>query len=180
MADLALAPTTKTRKRIDYVLAAAYIAGGMTYKEAAAKLGCTVGSLHVGMSTKGLTKAAREANLQLREMTSPSNVLKAASDILRNDLSNELQKTTQALSKISVKGGLRKLKQRMDVIEPLARAGKTVHSWEAEDKPGMVERTSLKADIIDIQAQPLQLHNGAMCTPNDVSTCKADDNDYSI
>lgn len=146
----------KKQKKIDYTLASVYLAAGMTYKEAAEKLGCTRGSLEVGMSTKRLTQAARSAQTQFRQLTSPANVLKTASDLLRNNLSSELERTIGALSKVPTKASLKGLKARTDVLEPLARTARIVHDWGNTTVIGLVDSTTLKqAEVIDVSNEPL-------------------------
>ena len=125
------------RPCINYALAGTLIAAGVTYAEAAKQTGAANGeSLRRVLARKGVT--ARQARAipvtNAPPMSVTLSLATAAGELLRNSLAKDLQATADKVGNLPTVG-YKALKQRVEVLEPLARTAKIVYRWSDDAKP---------------------------------------------
>lgn len=127
--------------RINVALAATLISSGVSLEDAALQCGAkNANVLRVVLARKGVT--VRQAqSLELvgdRKANVTMSIVSEASRALRAQFANELAQTASKLSEIPAKADLKSLRQRAEVLEPLARTAKIVHDWGSEQPNALV------------------------------------------
>lgn len=133
------------------------------------RLGVKRGTLRTWNVRYGWNKAVEAAKGELRNMAIPALVadttrtLQAESEELRGMLANEIRRTAGALSQVPTGKGLRPLKERTEVLEPLARTAKTVFDWGSDVSVGIIAMNVVNqgdsepevGPVIDVTAEPV-------------------------
>lgn len=121
------------KARINYALAATLLTTGATYDEIAPQVGAkNAQSVRLGLLRKGVTIT------KVRQLPTPNEgsqpvilrVAQAAGQIVRERLAKDLEDTTLKLSETKHKKGLKHLKERVEVLEPLTRTASKLFGWE--------------------------------------------------
>lgn len=148
-------PRSRTKKRINYALAATLISSGVTLNDAAPEVGAKdANSLRVGLARRGVTvglcraKTPLEGNINSVAL----RVATRASELLRGDVENILQSHVGKLKDIPAKANLKHIKAVGDALEPLVRSAKIVHGWGSETEDGLVR----KARFVEIESSCAQ------------------------
>lgn len=137
----AKAPPESRKHRINTVLAATLVAGGLSWEEAAQQCGAKNGeTLRVMCYKKGVT--ARQArSVTAEHIVSKSVTLRLANEagkLLKDSMAGILQSHTDALSKIPAKPNLKHIQSVGAALEPLVRSAKVVHGWGDEAAQGLI------------------------------------------
>jgi len=120
------------RSKINYALAATLLSANATLAEVAPHVGAkNADVLRVGLARQGVTvKLIRSQPIHPERIESEAaKVASQASRILREKMSAEISESVDVLGKIPKAQTLKHLKERVSVIEPLARTAKTVFGW---------------------------------------------------
>lgn len=129
------------KQTINYALAATLLTTNATLAEIAPQVGAkSANSLRVGLAKRGVTaKQARSLDFHPDRIHSAAiRVASQASEALRSQFSSELANAAKNLSAIPLSKSLKHLKQRAEVLEPLARTAKIVHDWGSEQSNALV------------------------------------------
>jgi len=149
------------RSKINYALAATLLSANATLAEVAPHVGAkNADVLRVGLARQGVTVGLiRSQPIHPERIESEAfKVASQASRILREKLSTELAETVDVLGKIPKARTLKHLKERVSVIEPLARTAKVVHGWGDDGQVGIViagEDELVEIEAVSETSQPI-------------------------
>jgi hypothetical protein len=140
--------------KIDYDKAAALLqTTGATLAEVALQTGAkNANSLRVGLARRGVTatfsRMLRDSPNGNGDAALPS--VADSGEKLRRKLAADLIRTVDALERIQPGATLEALRERLQVMEPLARSAKIVHGWgDGDGDGGPVDSRFLAAIVIN-------------------------------
>jgi hypothetical protein len=143
------------RGKINYALAVPLLQGNATLAEVAPQVGAkNADVLRVGLARKGVpVRWIRSLPFHPDRIESEANnVLLQVSRLVREKLSAEINESVDVLGKIPKAQTLKHLKERVEILEPLARTAKVVHGWDNDGHSSPV--TPGDMDNVEIEVLP--------------------------
>jgi hypothetical protein len=146
----------KRKTRINYALAGTLLTTGLSYDEIAPQVGAKNGqSVRIGLFKKGVTLRKVQQLPTPNEGSMPVllRVATQAGQIVRDRLSKDLEQTTNELLSTKQRKGLKALKERVEVLEPLTRTASKLYGWEGTSSDTPVAMLFMDQDqSIEVQS----------------------------